>query len=105
MSDQISIQIELPINNLKAYCDALPINKLAVFGSVLRADFTADSDVDILVEYETDAEISLLDMATQEIELSVLIGRQVDLRTPQELSPHFRLSVLEEATIIYERSR
>lgn len=61
------------------------------------------SDIDLLVEYQPGARVTLLDMAQQEIELSELIGRKVDLRTPNELSLYFRQQVLDEAVTLYER--
>jgi predicted nucleotidyltransferase len=72
-----------------------------VFGSALRDDFGPDSDVDILVEFADDAVVTLLDMARMEIELSEMIGRQVDMRTPQELSRYFRDEVLATAVVQY----
>lgn len=98
------IKLNLPINQLQAYCSTMPIQRLGLFGSVLRDDFSAESDVDMLVEYVADAPITLLDMATQEIELSDIVGRQVDLRTAKELSHHFRQDVLDSAVVIYERN-
>ncbi len=97
------IKIELPIQEIHHYCVNQPIERLAVFGSVLRDDFTIQSDIDLLVDYGTNAQISLLDMAQHEIDLTALIGRKVDLRTVYELSPYFRQTVLDTAWVIYER--
>lgn len=83
------------------FCQRHHIRRLSLFGSVLRSDFTPDSDVDVLVEFETGAQIGwgIVDIAD---ELSHMIGRKVDLRTPMELSRHFRKQVLAEAVVIYE---
>ncbi len=80
------------------------IRKLAVFGSVLRDDFASDSDIDLLVEYLPEQRVTFLDMVQQEAQLTALMGRQVDLRTPMELSRHFRKAVLDSAQVIYERA-
>lgn len=77
-----NIPIALPLDALDTFCQRYPIQRLALFGSALRADFSATSDVDLLVEYQSDARVTLLDMAQQEIELGELLGRKVDLRTP-----------------------
>ena len=77
------------------------LRRLAFFGSVLREDFGPDSDVDVVVEFEPGARIGLLGMATLEIELSEIIGRKVDLRTPQDLSRYFREDVLAQAEVQY----
>ena len=103
MSDSLSLPINVPVDDLRRFCEQFPVRRLALFGSVLRSDFTAASDVDLLVEYQSGARITLLDMAQQEIELSALIGRKVDLRTPNELSRYFRQQVLDEAVTLYER--
>ncbi|MBO9321684.1 MAG: nucleotidyltransferase, partial [Roseiflexus sp.] len=61
-----------------------------------------DSDVDILVEFEPDRIPTLFDIAGMEQELSMLLGgRTVDLRTPEDLSPHFRGQVIAEAEVQY----
>ncbi len=78
------------------------IRKLSLFGSVLRDDFRPDSDIDMLVEFEPDAVVGLFDIARMERELSEIMGRRVDLRTPKDLSRHFRQQVLEEAEVQYE---
>lgn len=88
---------------LRRFCERYPVQRLALFGSALRADFSAESDIDMLVDYVPGARVTLLDMAQQEIELSELVGRKVDLRTPAELSRYFRQQVLDTAVVLYER--
>ena len=97
MSAQISIDRE----QIAAFCRRHPIRRLSLFGSVLRRDFRPDSDVDMLVEFQPNAGVGLLDLAGMEIELSEMIGRKVDLRTPAELSPYFRQDVLDVAEVLY----
>ena len=94
--------ITIPETTIEEFCRKHHIRKLSLFGSVLREDFRPDSDVDVLVEYEPEAIVTLLDMARQEIELGVLIGRKVALRTPEELSRYFRQQVIERAQSIHE---
>ena len=77
------------------------IQKLALFGSVLRDDFRPDSDVDVLVEFEPGATPGLIRLAGMEIELTEMLGRKVDLRTPAELSRYFRQEVVETAEVQY----
>lgn len=97
-----SLAIDLPIDEISNYCQQKPIYQLALFGSVLRDDFNAASDIDVLVVYDPDAKITLIDMAQQEIELGQIIGRKVDLQTAEDLQPDFRTDVLAKAVIIYE---
>ena len=80
-------------------CRSHRIRRLALFGSVLRSTDGANSDVDLLVEFEPDAVPGLLGLAEIEAELSALLGRPVDLRTANELSPHFRQAVERVAEV------
>ena len=93
--------ITIPADEIAAFCRRHHIRKLSLFGSVLRADFRPDSDVDMLVEYEAETVVTLLDMADQEIELGKILGRKVDLRTPEELSRYFRQQVIDTAEMFY----
>jgi len=97
-------QVSIPVTELVEFCRRHPIRKLSVFGSALRDDFGPDSDIDMLVEFEPGARISFFDMVTMEMELTDMMGRQVDLRTPQELSRYFRQKVLDTAQVVYERA-
>lgn len=84
---------------LAEFCRRHHISKLALFGSVLRADFRPDSDVDVLVEFEP-GQTPGLAFFDIEAELSQLLGRRVDLNTPQFLSPRIRARVQAEAEIL-----
>ena len=86
---------------LAAFCRRHRIRRLALFGSVLRDDFRPDSDVDVLVEFAPDHPVGLIRLAGIERELSALLGRRVDLRTPADLSPYFRREVLDAADVQY----
>jgi len=95
-------QIVFPKDQIAEFCRRHHIRRLAVFGSALRSDFNETSDIDILVEFESDHIPSLLGMARMERELSALFGgRKVDLRTPEDLSRYFRQDVLNEAEVQY----
>ncbi len=91
----------IPKPEVAAFCQRHHIRKLALFGSVLRDDFRQDSDVDVLVEFEPGHTAGLLGMAALELELSSLIGRKVDLRTPAELSRYFRDEVVRASEVQY----
>jgi hypothetical protein len=87
---------------LVALCQRHHIRRLSLFGSVLKGTAQQDSDVDLLVELESERSPGLLGIARIEAELSSLIGgRRVDLRTPQDLSPLFRGEVQRTADIQY----
>jgi hypothetical protein len=88
---------------LAAFCHKYHIRKLALFGSVLRDDFQPVSDIDVLVEFDPQ-HIPGLAFFGMEIELSEMLGRPVDLNTPQFLHPAFRREVEAEAQVVYEQT-
>ncbi len=88
---------------LERFCERNHIRKLSLFGSILTPRFRPESDIDVLVEFETGASPSYFDLAGMEQELSKALGRRVDLRTPNELSRYFRDQVLASAAVQYER--
>ena len=85
---------------LTEFCRRHHIRRLALFGSVLRADFRPDSDVDVLVEFEPGHTPGLA-FFDVEAELSRLLGRRVDLNTPQFLSPRIRSKAQSEAEVLF----
>ncbi len=98
----MNAKISVPKQALAAFCRERGIRRLAIFGSALRDGFGADSDIDVLVEFEPDRTPGLFGMARMERELSALFGvRRVDLRTPEDLSRYFRRQVLAEAQVQY----
>lgn len=93
--------IGLPFEKIEAFCRNNPIRQLSLFGSILRDDFKPESDVDMLVEFTPEARVGYLSLVRMENELTQIIGRKVDLRTPAELSQYFRQKVLDTAEVIY----
>ncbi len=77
------------------------IRKLSLFGSALRENFNEQSDLDVLVEFESDARVGLLRFVAMQDELSALFGRAVDLHTPASLSRYFRDEVVQSAQVLY----
>lgn len=96
-----SIQIEVPEEKLITFCRQHRIRRLAFFGSVLREDFGPESDIDVLVEFESEARIGLLAFAGIQRDLSELLQRPVDLVTPEGLKPLIKDQVLNNAEVIY----
>ena len=92
----MSVKISLDREKIAEFCRRHHIRRLSLFGSVLRDDFGPDSDVDVLVEFET-GHVPGLAFFDMEAELSQILGRKVDLSTLQFLSRYFRDEVLNEA--------
>ena len=99
---QAKPQIPVPREEIAAVCRRYHIRTLGLFGSVLRADFTADSDVDVLVEFEPGRTPGFFTIARIARELSPLLGgREIDIRTPNCHSPYFREDVVNAAYPVY----
>jgi predicted nucleotidyltransferase len=71
-------KIDIPPNEIAAFCKRHQIQELSLFGSVLRDDFRPGSDIDVLVEFEPEARIGLKFFKIED-ELTELLGRRVDL--------------------------
>ena len=95
------MRIDVDQGQIADFCRRHGIRKLAFFGSVLSEDFGPDSDVDVLVEFEENRRVGLLRMAGMQLDLEKIIGRPVDMRTPQDLSVYFRDEVVAGAEVRY----
>jgi predicted nucleotidyltransferase len=93
-------KIEIPANRIRDFCLRNHIRQLALFGSVLRDDFLPESDVDVIVEFES-GHVPGLDFFAMQDELSRILGRNVDLNTPGFLSREFRDRILADAEVQY----
>lgn len=93
--------LHIPEAAIAEFCRRHRIRRLALFGSILRDDFTPESDIDVLVEFDPGATPGFAFFSMQE-ELSAILGRKVDLNTAAELSPYFRQEVLGEAEALYD---
>jgi uncharacterized protein len=94
------ISVDLP--GLIDLCERAHIAQLSLFGSALSDDFNDDSDIDLLVEFAADAHPGLFAIARLELELAELFeGREVELRTAEDLSHYFRDVVRSSARVLH----
>lgn len=90
-------------NLVSEFCKRHHIRRLAIFGSALRDDFGPESDVDLLVDFEPGATPGLMRIAAMERELEEILGRrEVEMRTPGDLSRYFRDEVRASAVPVYD---
>ena len=98
--------IPIPRDEVAEFCRKRRITKLALFGSVLRDDFTPESDVDVLARFGPDAKHTLLDLYDMEQELAAALGRKVDLVSwtaiERSENAHRRNAILESTQVIYD---
>ncbi len=95
--------VDIPYQQIAAFCEKHHIVRLWLFGSVLRDDFRPDSDIDVLVEFDPDHVPGLAYFGMPD-ELSAILGRAIDFGTPDGLSPYIQKQVMRSAQVIYERA-
>ncbi len=99
------VRIRIPKAKLIEFCKRWNISEFALFGSVLRADFRTDSDVDVLISFAPQARITLFDMARMQAELKDIFKRDVDLVSKRGLenSRNYlrRKRILDSAQVIH----
>jgi predicted nucleotidyltransferase len=94
--------IQIAEAEIAKLCQRNGIRKLALFGSVLTDRVSESSDIDVLVEFQPHERVGFFRLADMETELKQLLGgRKIDLRTPMDLSRHFRDEVVQNAQIVY----
>lgn len=97
-----SVEQTIPKDKLAEFCKTNRIRRLSVFGSALRGQLAPDSDIDLLVEFEQGHTPGLFSIVRMEMELTEMLGRKADLRTPEDLSEYFRNEVMENAEVQYQ---
>jgi len=97
-----SLEHKMSKEKLAEFCKRNSIRKLSLFGSVLRGRLRPDSDIDLLVEFEEGHTPGLFSIVRMEMELTEVLGRKVDLRTPGDLSRYFREEVMQHAQLAYQ---
>ncbi|MBM4038072.1 MAG: nucleotidyltransferase [Planctomycetes bacterium] len=96
---------ELPLDEIRAFCERWRARELALFGSALRDDFGPESDVDVLLSFASDAQWGLFDLARMKRELEAIFGREVDVLTRQGVeasrNPVRRQAILASVEVIH----
>ena len=95
-------RIPIDYDRIGEFCQRWKVTEFSLFGSVLRDDFRADSDVDVLVTFTSDAPWSLLDLVTMRDQLGRIFGREVDLVEEAGLrNPFRRHAILTHREVIF----
>ena len=101
MQTQEAVRIHVPQQSIRRFCREYGLRELALFGSVLRDDFTDQSDVDVLIELPAHHEYSLFDLSRMQDKLTHILHRKVDLVTKDGLSRHLRQEILSTRKVLY----
>ncbi len=102
--NQVAERIKISQSEIEVFCRQHHIKKMLLFGSVLRDDFTDESDVDVLVEFEPEYVPTFIGLSAMQRQLVELFQHDVDLNTPGFLSTRFRQEVLNNARVLYEEN-
>ncbi|MCC6565015.1 MAG: nucleotidyltransferase family protein [Chloroflexi bacterium] len=97
--------IDIPHDAIAMFCEKWGVSELALFGSVLRDDFTPDSDIDVLVTFAPEARRGLFVLVEMQAELAKIFGKRVDLGTrdsvERDTNPYRREGILRDVQVIY----
>ena len=99
------IDIEEAKPQIERLCRRLPVRRLGLFGSIVRGNFSGDSDVDVLVSFDSGENTDLFDayFALKE-QLEQIFQREVDLLVDKPFrNPVLRESIDRTRVVIYER--
>jgi len=97
-----SANLAIPEKKIRTFCLQWRVTEFALFGSILREDFGPESDVDVLVSFDTEARWSLWDLVEMQQELETIFGRSVDLVEDGTLrNPFRRQSILSSKEVVY----
>jgi uncharacterized protein len=97
--------LNLDSRTISRFCESHHILRLALFGSHLKGTASAESDIDLLVEFEPAHMPNLFSVAEMEIELSNLLGgKRIEIRTKEDLSRYFRDEIVQTAQVHYART-
>lgn len=92
------------MGNISKICHKYHIASLALFGSILGPDFRHDSDIDLLVEFETGNIPGLFTIIKIARELSpIFFNREIDLRTPEDLAPEILEAIKNKKEMLYSK--
>ncbi len=99
------LKIQIAQEAIIVFCRKWKIKEMSFFGSVLRDDFRADSDIDVMVSFEDDSNWGLLELVRMKRELKILLGREVDLLTRKSIEQSHnwirQKEILGTAQVVY----
>lgn len=101
----VSLLLDVDKDEIEQFCGKHHIQKLSIFGSALRGELRPESDIDVLVEFDSEHTPGLFQLVNIEEELSSLFGgRKIDLRTAKDLSRYFRNEVVRDAEVLHSEA-
>ena len=96
------VSIPIPLGRIRAFCEKWKVHEFSLFGSVLRPDFSPNSDIGVLVELDPDAPWSLYEWVDMIDELKRIFGREIDLLEKTAIRNPFRRDhILRSREVVY----
>jgi predicted nucleotidyltransferase len=97
-----SPNIPMPLEQIKAFCDKYGVEEFALFGSVLRDDFTPESDVDVMLKFKPGHGFTFENTPDIQDDLERLFGRPVDVIEKGHIrNPFRRHSIMSKHRVVY----
>lgn len=98
-------RIDIPKQAIAEFCGRWKVTELALFGSVLRDDFSPDSDVDVLITFDASTDRTYFQLFELCEDLEQILHRRVDVLTRKSVEQHhnpwLKHSILSQATVCY----
>ena len=89
--------INLPVDEIKEFCQTNHIKRLSLFGSVLGNNFRPDSDIDVLVDLDPAHPIGVFQYARIKLDIAALLDGSADVVNRKTLKPLLRDAILHDA--------
>jgi predicted nucleotidyltransferase len=100
MSDQL--KIDIPIEQIKAFCAKWGVEEFSLFGSVLRDTFGPDSDVDVMLKFKPGHGFTFDNTPEIQDELEAIFGRPVDVIEKGRIrNPFRRHAIMSSYRVVY----
>ena len=92
------------IEKIQQYFSTKPVEKVYLFGSYSRSDQNEESDIDLLLKFNTDSNIGLIQFSRMKIDIENILNHKVDLLTEDAISPYIKPYIQNDLIKIYEKS-
>ncbi|MBI5326269.1 MAG: nucleotidyltransferase domain-containing protein [Ignavibacteriae bacterium] len=92
------------IEKIREYFSKHPVEKVYLFGSYARSEQDDESDIDLLLEFNKDARIGLIQFSRIKIDIEKALKHKVDLLTKESVSPYINPNIQKDIIKIYEKS-
>lgn len=102
VDSKATMHFELPMKQIEGFCSKYGVAEFSLFGSVLRADFDADSDVDVMLQFRPGFGFSFHNTPDIQHDLESIFGRPVDVIEKGRIrNPFRRHAIMNSYKVVY----